>query len=70
MYSFSTPPLSVSHASRRLVLPVDYKASVATLPLISGDTFQPSKFEDSIKQVPVSLLETTSPTNNFTVGDS
>merc|ERR1712179_169542 len=41
MYSFSTPPLSVSNVSRRLFLPVDYKASVATLPLINGDTFQP-----------------------------
>ena len=71
MYSFSTPPLSVSNVSRRLFLPVDYKASVATLPLINGDTFQPSKFKEPVTTVAVSnLLEKTSPTNNFAVGDS
>ena len=71
MYSFSTPPLSVSSASRRLLLPVDYKSPVATLPPINGDTFQASKFEDSVTTVAVSnLLEKTSPTNHFAVGDS
>ena len=71
MYSFSTPPLSVSNVSRRLFLPVDYKASVATLPLINGDTFQHSKFKEPVTTVAVSnILEKTSPTNNFAVGDS
>ena len=71
MYSFSTPPISVSNASRRSFLPVDYKASVATLPLINGDTFQPSKFKEPVTTVAVSnLLEKTSPTNHFAVGES
>ena len=70
MYSFSTPPLSVSNVSRRLLLPVNYKSPVATLPPIKSDTFQASKFEDSVTTVAVSnLLETTSPTNHFAVGD-
>ena len=70
IYSFSTPPISITNSSRRSVLlPVDYKASVATLPLISGDTS--TKFEDSLAKLAVSnLIDTTSPTNQFTVGDS
>ena len=71
MYSFSTPPSSVTdHMTRRSALPIDYKSSVATLPYISGDT-QSVKYQEVVSNIAVAnMIENNSPTNMFHVGDS
>ena len=70
-YSFSTPPVSLSNVTRRSALPVDYKASVATLPFIAGDNDQNSKYEDVVSNIAVStMIDSNSPTNKYSLGES